>query len=142
MNRSIWLAAAIMALSSNGFCQSNPPTEPKAAQSEQSNMGELNAHEASRVTLPPPKGVKAKQEGDSVVVDWSPSTQKRVVEYKVFRIDEEQGKITEVGRTKGTEFVVAKVEGASAFGVAAVDYRGNESAVSPPVKADKKPAPK
>ena len=102
----------------------------------------MNTKEASRMTLPPPKDVRAKQEGHSVVVEWTPSAQKRVVEYKVFRVEESGGKTTVVGRTKGTTFVVDKVEGKPAFAVAAVDYRGNEGEASAAVKPKKSGAAK
>lgn len=136
--RLIWLAVGIAAVGSTGLGQSSPPstTAPPAGQS--AGTGEMNANDLSRISLPPPKDVKAKQKGNGVVVEWAPSAQKRVTEYKVFRIDESDGTMTEVGRTKGTAFVVTKVDGTkAAFGVAAVDYRGNESSVSTPVKTEK-----
>ena len=141
MNRWIWLTTAIIAVGSTATCQSN--SRQTAAQVEQSSgSAELNRKEANRMTLPPPKDVRAKQEGHSVVVEWVPSAQKRVVEYKVFRVEESGGKMTEVGRTKATSFVVDKVEGKSAFSVAAVDYRGNEGEASAPVKPQKSAAAK
>jgi hypothetical protein len=115
-------------------CQTSVPKQSAAHAEQSAGTGELNTKEANRITLPPPKGVKAKQEGDTVVVEWTPSAQKRVVEYKVFRIDEKDGKITVIGQTKDAAFMVEKVEGKPEFAVAAVDYRGNEGAVSPPVK--------
>lgn len=136
MNRWIWMVVVITAVGPAATCQSTPK-QAAAPAAQSTGSVELNTKEASRNTLPPPKGVKAKQEGESVLVEWTKLPQQRVVEYKVFRVDEGDGKATEVGRTKGTSFMVNKVEGKPAFSVAAMDYRGNEGAASAPVKTEK-----
>jgi len=138
MNRLIWLAMAMSLLTSCVAGQSNNQSE-KPTQSEKppKSTKELTPQEANRVTLPAPKDLKAKQEGSSMVLEWKPSPQKRVVEYKVFRFDDKDNTPVEIGRTTVPNFRVGKLDDKSAYGVAAVDYRGNESPVSEPVKTQK-----
>jgi hypothetical protein len=138
MNRLIGLAMAMSLLTSCVAGQSNNQSD-KPTQSEKTSKStkELTPQEANRVTLPAPKDVKAKQEGSSMVLEWKPSPQKRVVEYKVFRFDDKVDKLVEIGRTMTPNFLVEKMDGKAAYGVAAVDYRGNESPVSDLVKTPK-----
>ena len=129
MNWKTYATLAMLAIPVPASCQSAKPA----------STGELTPSEMDRVTIPPPKDVRVKQEGESMAVAWKPSPLKRVVEYKVFRFDNDGKKFVEVGRTKSSNFPVTKVDLDSAFAVSAVDYRGNQSPLSLPTKTVEEP---
>lgn len=146
MRRLVGTLIAIVMFASSGICQSNTATQSDKTTADRhvtgtepstdKPSGELNVQEASRITLRPPKDVKATQKGDSVVLTWTAPSQ-RAVEYKVFRFEGTGEKPTEIGRTADSHFKIdAKSEREYAHGVAAIDYRGNESPVSAPVKTE------
>lgn len=81
-------------------------------------------------TIPPhpPKGLRARWEGQGLLLLWEPSPSGDLKEYRLYR-KEYQGGVALVGSTESTSYFVEAPEGGmSALVVTAVDSVGNESA--------------
>jgi hypothetical protein len=135
-------AGSLFLVASCGMCCQNTAVGQSSDSSSAKNIQELTPHSADRNTLTPPQKVKATLQANggehgTVEVKWLPSPEKRVVGYKIIRVDPKEGKPVEVGRSKDATFTMeigdAKELGdakKALYGVYLIDYRGNESPIS------------
>ena len=105
------------------------------ASNQSSASSELTIQERDRIALPTPANVKVQVSDGKAVLSWDTTRVKRVVGYEVSR-RKGNGPLMSLRTVPGPPFTDDAVSGPGQFEytVVAVDYRGNKSEASPPVK--------
>jgi hypothetical protein len=100
---------------------------------EKEQQPEMSVRDLDRLGVPAPENLQASLEKRKITVTWDTSPLKRVVKYEVYRkMGNSPFKLI---RTVPKPPFVDRLRGKQniEYVVAAVDYRGNRSSLSPPV---------
>jgi hypothetical protein len=132
MRTSSRIALVIFFLWTRSACPQKPDQKQN---SQNSATSELTIEERDRIALPIPANVKARVSGNKAVLSWDTSPIKRIVGYEVSR-RKDDGPLVSLKTVSAPPFTDNELPGAGQFEytVTAVDYRGNKSEASRPIK--------